>query len=302
MNANQYASVFCCLESRPLIMTRPSTSTANANHMYQTSHARWTAVSQRDPAAHCSFLYGVKTTRIYCRPTCTARLARRANVVYYDTIEQAQRDGFRACQRCKPDDVAFFGQREEAVVSALEILRTKQNDATMKWSLKELAKDVGVTPSYLCRVFKKTMGMTIGEYMKQFEAPMDEAIPSELLQPSDMVDLGVGSSESQSPSSATISTCSPSNLNYSPSCDLTGNSAAFSCDPFLSTIPIVSPLPGPSCSSGSSLPLVFDEENIDLNFDFDERVWTEGLNLEEWTPYTGGFTDNTSFDFEGIEK
>jgi methylphosphotriester-DNA--protein-cysteine methyltransferase len=58
-------------------------------------------------------------------------------VVYYDTIDQARRDGYRACQKCKPDDVAFYGQREEVVVKALEILRSKQNDGTMKSSLKE---------------------------------------------------------------------------------------------------------------------------------------------------------------------
>lgn len=276
-------------------MTRPSASSINAKHMYQTSHARWTAVSQRDPAAHCSFLYGVKTTRIYCRPTCTARLARRANVVYYDTIEQAQCDGFRACQRCKPDDVAFFGQREEAVVGALEILRTKQNDATMKWSLKELAKDVGVTPSYLCRVFKKTMGMTIGEYMKQFEAPMEEPIPSELLQTPGMVDLGVGTSESQSPSSVTASTCSHNDHSKIPPCNFAGNTTALACDPFLLNAPDVSHLPGTSCSSNADLPLVFDEENFDLNFDFDEWIWTEGINIENWTPCTGVSTDSTSF-------
>lgn len=276
-HASQSVLARSFVESHPYTMTRP-TSTTNAIHMYQTSHARWTAVSQRDPAAHCSFLYGVKTTRIYCRPTCTARLARRANVVYYDSIEQARRDGFRACQRCRPDDVAFFGQREEAVVSALEILRVKQSEETVKWSIKELAKDVGVTPSYLCRVFKKTMGMTIGEYMKQFEVPMVEGLPGESMRPSGVADLGLGSSESQSPSSATVSSCSPSDHNYVPFCNATGIDTAFACDPLLSVTTDDPVLPGAPFSSNPTLPVSLNEENFDLNFDFDEWVWTEGFN------------------------
>jgi hypothetical protein len=106
---------------------------------------------------------------IYCRPTCTARLARRANVVFYDTIGQAQRDGYRPCKRCQPDDASFLGERQEVVTKTLAILRMPKNDLTMKRGLKELAEETGVTPSYLCRVFKKTMGVTIGAYIKEFE-------------------------------------------------------------------------------------------------------------------------------------
>lgn len=242
---------------------RPS----NASHMYQTSHARWSAISQRDAAAHCSFIYGVKTTGIYCRPTCTARLARRANVVFYDNIDQAQRAGFRACQRCKPDDVAFFGQREEVVVSALEILRTKQNDATMEWSLKELAKQVGVTPSYLCRVFKKTMGTTIGEYMRQFEMQTGEVAIGEPLPSPCTTDTTILSLECHSPDSELVSPYSP------------GNNCGAQPIALSPQIPSHAPSYG---LDTSNRPCVRDEEAVDINFDFDEWVWTEGFNFEKW--------------------
>ena len=141
---------------------------------FRSSHSRWLALTDRTPSSHSSFLYGVKSTKIYCRPTCTARLARRANVVYYDTEDQARRDGFRPCKRCKPDDPTFLGDSEEVVSRTIALLRIKKDDVTMKRSLKELAKEVGVTPSYLCRVFKKVIGMTLGAYMKEFEKEASE--------------------------------------------------------------------------------------------------------------------------------
>lgn len=136
---------------------------------FQDSHSRWLAITHRAPASHSSFFYGVVSTKIYCRPTCSARLARRANVVFYDTNDEAKRDGFRPCKRCKPDDARFFGDKEEIVTKTLALLRTQNGKFVMKRGLKELAKEIGVTPSYLCRVFKKTLGITIGEYMTEFE-------------------------------------------------------------------------------------------------------------------------------------
>jgi methylphosphotriester-DNA--protein-cysteine methyltransferase len=237
--------------------------------MYRDSHSRWNAISQRDPAAHCSFLYGVKTTKIYCRPTCTARLARRANVVYYDTTEQAQRDGFRACQRCKPDDLAFVGQREEIVVKALELLRSKQSDATMTWSIKELAKKIGVTPSYLCRVFKKTMGTTVGEYMRQFEMQTSTPATEPVLQSPGTLEIGIAgyTSDVDLGLQSSIATGSGS----------TGTRA---------TTPSIAMLPAadlPSLSDPHSS--TWSEEIPDLSFDFEEWVWTEGLDFNDWVSF-----------------
>ncbi|KAE8152622.1 metal binding domain of Ada-domain-containing protein [Aspergillus avenaceus] len=132
---------------------------------FQSTHSRWLALTQRAPSSHSSFLYGVKSTKIYCRPTCSARLARRANVVFYDTVEQARRDGFRPCKRCEPDNPGFVGESEEVVTRVLTLLQRREGK---KWGLKALAIEVGVSPSYLCRVFKKTMGVTVGAYMMEF--------------------------------------------------------------------------------------------------------------------------------------
>src|SRR6266571_743634 len=64
---------------------------------------RWQALAGRDRAADGSFYYSVATTGVYCRPSCGARLARRENVAFHGTTEAAERAGFRACKRCKPD-------------------------------------------------------------------------------------------------------------------------------------------------------------------------------------------------------
>ena len=95
--------------------------------------------------------------------------------MFYDTEDQARRDGFRPCKRCKPDQTAFVGEGEEVVTRAMALLRTttttttKKDDGTVKRGLKELTDEVGVTRSYLYHVFKKTMGVTVGAYMKEFE-------------------------------------------------------------------------------------------------------------------------------------
>lgn len=124
--------------------------------------SNWHALTRRI-TPKIPFYYGVLTTNIFCRPTCTARLARRVNVRYFSTPSAAKAAGFKACLRCKPDDELFIGDAEEVVMKLLAALEKKVR------GLEALSKEVGVTKSYLCRVFKSVMGMTIGEYVKEFE-------------------------------------------------------------------------------------------------------------------------------------
>jgi Metal binding domain of Ada len=64
---------------------------------------RWAAVRARDPRADGKFYYSVKTSGVYCRPSCAARLAKPKNVRFHKTRIDAERAGFRPCKRCKPD-------------------------------------------------------------------------------------------------------------------------------------------------------------------------------------------------------
>ncbi|KAL8707584.1 MAG: hypothetical protein Q9220_007425 [cf. Caloplaca sp. 1 TL-2023] len=204
---------------------------------FKSTQSRWKALTHRAPSAHSSFFYGVISTKIYCRPTCSARLARRANIVFYDTADQARLDGFRPCKRCKPDDATFFGDREEVVTRAIALLRTKRADSTTKRSLKSLAQEVGVTPSYLCRVFKKTMGVTVGAYMKEFERGSSGGKMESPTQ-SNVIDVETG-------------LLTPARSARSLSVPLT-NGMGSPVDDFIGNV----------------------EDGLDLDFDFDEWFWT----------------------------
>ena len=68
--------------------------------------ARWEAVCRRDPVARGAFVYSVRTTGVYCRPSCAARLPRRENVRFHATCAEAEQAGFRPCKRCRPNSIA----------------------------------------------------------------------------------------------------------------------------------------------------------------------------------------------------
>ena len=136
-----------------------------------TDRVKWEALTRRNPAAHASFLYGVKTTNIFCRPTCPARLARRANVIFFNTIVDAENAGFRACKRCKPDTShsAIAKQHSKLVTRACCIIRQRQGLIAPK----DVAKQVGLSPRYFHGIFKQATGMTLAGFAKscsQFES------------------------------------------------------------------------------------------------------------------------------------
>jgi AraC family transcriptional regulator of adaptative response/methylated-DNA-[protein]-cysteine methyltransferase len=80
-----------------------------------TNDPRWAAVVARDPDADGKFFYSVRTTAVYCRPSCAARVARPENVAFYLTTADAERAGFRPCKRCKPDQVSLTDQRAREI-------------------------------------------------------------------------------------------------------------------------------------------------------------------------------------------
>jgi len=103
------------------------------------------------------FVVGVKSTGIYCRPSCPARRPRRENIAIFPEAEKARAAGFRPCKRCRPDDMS---REEEAVARVVEMLRT----ADMSVTLALLANEVGYSPSHLQRIFKRAVGLSPAAY------------------------------------------------------------------------------------------------------------------------------------------
>lgn len=134
-----------------------------ASTKYQTEAARWAAVRARDPAADGAFVYSVKTTKIYCRPTCKARLARRSNVEFYTQPQEAVSNGFRPCKRCKPELDKFVPEADQSIDRIRLLLENLPDDAPLP-KLESLASDAGLTKYHFHRCFKKATGMTPREY------------------------------------------------------------------------------------------------------------------------------------------
>lgn len=124
------------------------------------SDPRWAAVAARDPSADGRFFYAVRTTGVYCRPSCAARPARPENVTFHATAADAERAGFRPCRRCRPDQPAR-AQQHAATVAAL--CRFIEQAEEMP-SLAELAQRAGLSGSHLHRIFKEATGLTPRDY------------------------------------------------------------------------------------------------------------------------------------------
>ena len=127
---------------------------------YRTDHDRWQAIIHRDKKAADAFVYSVKTTGVYCRPPCPARRARRENVAFYLTPKDAERAGFRACKRCKPDDPSARSEPAATVARACKLIV----DSEEPLSLDALAEAVGMSSWHFHRVFKSITGLTPKAY------------------------------------------------------------------------------------------------------------------------------------------
>jgi AraC family transcriptional regulator, regulatory protein of adaptative response / methylated-DNA-[protein]-cysteine methyltransferase len=123
--------------------------------------AYYAAIVNRDTTMDGTFYYAVRTTGVYCRPSCGARLPRPENVVFYTTADQAEQAGFRACKRCRPNEIASDAHTPKIIV-ACETIRNAETIPT----LESLARQAGMSPFYFQRVFKKHVGLTPSAYAR----------------------------------------------------------------------------------------------------------------------------------------
>ena len=164
----------------------------NQNHVVAPAAEMWNAVLARDNSNDGRFVFAVRSTGIYCRPSCPARRPRREQVQFFLLPEAAERSGFRACRRCKPRTIPLADPALEVISQVCRAIDTQLEEPL---TLTTLSARTGLSPHHLQRTFKKVMGITPREYAEagrlgQFKARArtGESVTSALY------DAGYGSS------------------------------------------------------------------------------------------------------------
>ena len=152
----------------------------------------WNAVVSRDASRDGSFVFAVRSTGIYCRPSCPARRPRREQVRFFQVAEAAEQAGFRACRRCHPRRAATDDPQLDLVRRICHAIDEHDEEPV---TLKTLSTETGVSAHHLQRTFKNVMGITPRQYaefrkLNQFKSKVkDGASVTEA-----MYDAGYGSS------------------------------------------------------------------------------------------------------------
>ena len=126
-----------------------------------TDDRRWAAVVGRDATSDGAFYYSVRTTGVYCRPSCAARRPRRDNVAFHATTADAEQAGFRPCRRCRPDEARAAERRAAAITGACQAIEAA---VAQPPSLDDLAATAGMSRSHFQREFKAVTGLTPKAY------------------------------------------------------------------------------------------------------------------------------------------
>src|SRR6185436_10137733 len=127
---------------------------------------RWAAIGKRDAQADGRFVYSVKTTGVYCRPSCGARPPRPENVAFHASPAAAERAGFRACKRCRPAEPSAAQRSADRVAGLCRYIES----AGEALSLKDLANHAGLSQYHLHRLFKSVTGLTPRAYAAAYRA------------------------------------------------------------------------------------------------------------------------------------
>jgi AraC family transcriptional regulator of adaptative response/methylated-DNA-[protein]-cysteine methyltransferase len=135
-------------------MQTPTTDT------FATEEQRWDAMRRRDPGADGLFVYSVRSTGVYCRPSCPSRPARPENVAFHDSCAAAEAAGFRACLRCKPGEPPLAERQARAVAQACRLIEAAETEP----DLDTLARACGMSRFYFHRLFKAHTGITPKAY------------------------------------------------------------------------------------------------------------------------------------------
>ncbi len=122
----------------------------------------WQAVLARDRSADGSFVYAVRSTGIYCRPSCPSRRPKRERVLFFPLPQAAEQAGFRACRRCQPKQVdGYTNEQVRLIQQACQIIEAHLDDDL---TLTSLGAQLHISPHHLQRSFKRILGITPRQY------------------------------------------------------------------------------------------------------------------------------------------
>src|SRR5215472_12794774 len=125
---------------------------------------RWTMVLAREARADGRFVYAVKSTGVFCRPSCPSRRPRREMVEFFDSPAQAQQAGYRACRRCTPAERNRQIQKVEAACRYIDASIDANLETPL--SLAAVSRHVKMSPFYFQRLFKRILGISPREYQQ----------------------------------------------------------------------------------------------------------------------------------------
>ena len=134
----------------------------NTMTAFNTREARLRAIAQRDVRADGAFVYGVRTTGVYCRPSCPSRRPHASNIAVFAAPAAAESAGFRACKRCRPQ----AGAPADPIIAAVAAACLALERADPAPGLQELAARAGYSPAHFHRAFRRLTGLTPKRYSK----------------------------------------------------------------------------------------------------------------------------------------
>ena len=143
-----------------MFMPKDQVADASASVSVDREGERWDAVQRKDARRDGEFVFAVRSTGVYCRPSCAARQPLRRNVAFFDAPAQARAAGYRACKRCHPDGTSTREKQVQAILAACRLIEQSEE----RMSLAVLANKVGLSAYHFHRLFKEVTGVTPRDY------------------------------------------------------------------------------------------------------------------------------------------
>jgi AraC family transcriptional regulator, regulatory protein of adaptative response / methylated-DNA-[protein]-cysteine methyltransferase len=154
---------------------------------------RYSALKEKNTAFDGIFYFGVRTTGIFCRPSCSSKTPKPENVSFFGSADAATGAGFRPCLRCKPTNVDFKNKNAEIIARAFEVLQSKENEIA---TIEDLSDQLEVSTGHLQRIFKDVLGLSPKEVMDDMRIENFKENVKETDVTTSLYESGFGSSRS----------------------------------------------------------------------------------------------------------